>query len=155
MSTLESGDPVLAFALKRAQHAFRTSVDTSLRPLELTAPQYAILAAVASDAGVSSAELARVAFVTPQTMQGILSNMIRAGLLSRAPHPQNRRVLQTGLTDKGSRVYAEARRLVHDIEHALVDAVGEANVPLLVDMLARCAEALSIPRPASRPKGGG
>jgi predicted Holliday junction resolvase-like endonuclease len=35
------------------------------------------MAAVAAVAGISNAELARVAFVTPQTMQGILANLER------------------------------------------------------------------------------
>jgi DNA-binding MarR family transcriptional regulator len=134
---------VLALALKRAQHAFRTRVDASLRPFGLTAPQFAILNAVASDAGVSSAELARVAFVTPQTMQGIMSNMIRSDLLLRTPHPKNKRLLCTELTTKGRRVLAQAGRVVRSVELQLVNAVGNTNVPRLVDMLTKCSDALS------------
>lgn len=134
----------LAYLLKRAQHAFRTHVDDVLRPLNLTAPQFAVLAAVHTDAGISNAELARLAFVTPQTMQGILANLERAGLLTRTPHPRHRRVLCSALTDQGREVYAQARRQVDEIERLLTDAVGSGNADRFADMLSRCADKLTM-----------
>lgn len=56
-------------------------MDEALRSLGLTAPQYAVLSAVELEAGISNARLARAAFVTPQTVQGILANLERQGLL--------------------------------------------------------------------------
>jgi DNA-binding MarR family transcriptional regulator len=143
MSTAEKHEAKLGYSLKRAQHAFRTRVDSELRPLQLTAPQYAILNAVLTDAGISSAALARVAFVTPQTMQGILANMIRAGLLSRSPDPRNKRILRTELTEKGRGILQQAREQVQAIERMLVDAVGVDQAAQFVGMLDRCADALS------------
>ena len=35
----------VGYALKRAQHALRTRMDEALRPLGLTAPQYAVTGA--------------------------------------------------------------------------------------------------------------
>ena len=43
------------YAIKRAQHALRARMDETLRPLGLTAPQYAVLSAVELDAGISNA----------------------------------------------------------------------------------------------------
>lgn len=134
----------LAFLLKRAQHAFRTRVDDALRPLNLTAPQFAVLAAVNTDAGISNAELARLAFVTPQSMQAILANLERAGLLTRTPHPQHRRILCSALTDRGREVYEQARREVDEIERLLVAAIGSENADHFADMLSRCADKLTI-----------
>jgi DNA-binding MarR family transcriptional regulator len=65
----------LGYALKRAQHMLRLRMDEELRPLSLTTPQYAVLCAIDAEAGISNARLARAAFVTAQTMQGVLSNM--------------------------------------------------------------------------------
>ncbi len=145
MSNSNPRAPGLAFSLKRAQHAFRTHVDGALRPLGLTAPQFAILDAAATDPGISSAGLARAAFVTPQTMQGILANMIRAGLLRRAASPRNKRVLRTELTEKGHHVLAEARHVVDAIEDRMRTAVGATAVDDLIAALTRCATVLSDP----------
>ena len=143
MSSTGFPEQRLSFLLKRAQHTFRTRVDDALRPLELTAPQFAVLTAVDTVAGISNAELARVAFVTPQTMQGILANLERAGLLTRSPHPQHGRILCSALTKQGRRVLGEAGQRVQEIEHLLIAAVGTENVATFADMLSRCASGLS------------
>src|SRR5277367_4602784 len=62
----------LGYALKRAQHALRVRMDEVLRPLGLTTAQYAVICVIEQEAGISNAGLARAAFVTPQTMTGIL-----------------------------------------------------------------------------------
>lgn len=133
----------LGFLLKRAQHAYRTRVDDALRPLTLTAPQYAVMAAVEAVAGISNAELARVAFVTPQTMQGILSNLERAGLLARTQHPKHGRILQSELTEQGREVVKRARAIVDGFERLLIEAVGSDEALRFAEMLSKCADQLT------------
>ena len=108
------------YAIKRAQHALRTRMDQALRPLRLTAPQYAVLAAVELDAGISNASLARAAFVTPQTMQGVLANLEREDLLARTADPAHGRILRAGLTGRGRKALAQAHRIVNEIEGAMI-----------------------------------
>jgi len=143
---MPSTDPAaqsLGFLLKRAQHTFRTRVDDTLRPLDLTAPQFAVLSAVETVAGISNAELARLAFVTPQTMQGILANLERSGLLTRSPHPQHGRILCSALTEQGRQVLGQARKRVQEIERLLADAIGPEYQADFADMLSRCADRLA------------
>ncbi len=137
--------PLIQFGylLKRAQHAFRTRIDDALRPLGLTAPQYAVLSAVDAIAGVSNAELARAAFVTPQAMQGVLANLERDGLLKRTAHPDHGRILRNELTAEGRQALGQARLHVQDIEGLLSQAVGHENAVLFAEALARCADALT------------
>ncbi len=143
MSSADIPAPGLAFLLKRAQHAFRTQVDDALRPLELTAPQFAVLNAVNTDTGISNADLARTAFVTPQTMQGILVNLERAGLIIRSPHPRHGRILCSALTDEGRQVLMQARRRVQEVEDVLAEAVGPENAAQFAEALSRCSDRLA------------
>jgi len=69
----------LGYVLKRAQHALRTSIDDELNHLGLTTAQYNLLSAVAVERGISNASLARMAFVTAQSMQGIVANLEKQG----------------------------------------------------------------------------
>ena len=64
----------LGYMLKRAQHALRMSMDELLEPIGVTVPQYNVLSAVELQPGISNAALARGAFVTAQSMQGIVAN---------------------------------------------------------------------------------
>ncbi len=59
----------------------------ALRSVSLTTPQYVVLSAVEAEPGMANPRLARAAFVTPQTMQAMLANLERDGLLRRLPDP--------------------------------------------------------------------
>jgi DNA-binding MarR family transcriptional regulator len=138
------GDPyaTIGFALKQAQQALRTRLDSELREIGLTTPQYAVLAFLEVEAGASNAALARRAFVTPQTMQAILVALERAGLIARTPHPEHGRVQMTGLTARGRGALAAASGIVADAEERLRNASAPFDPQAVAAMLLRLAEAL-------------
>ena len=145
MSSGAMPEPVakrLGYALKRAQHALRLSMDDALRPLGLTTPQYAVLSAVEVQPGMSNASLARAAFVTAQTMQGVLANLERAGLLERRPDPTHGRVLRSELTEHGRGVLTQAHSAVGVLEDAMTASLGEAEAARLAATLSQCADDL-------------
>jgi DNA-binding MarR family transcriptional regulator len=133
------------YAIKRAQHALRARMDETLRPLGLTAPQYAVLSAVELDAGISNASLARAAFVTPQTMQGILANLERENLVVRTADPGHGRILRSELTRQGRTALLRAHRLVMGVERAMITAIGDKQTEKITPLLLRCAQALAEP----------
>lgn len=132
----------LGYAVKRLQHALRLGMDDALRPAGLTAPQYAILCAVEAEPGLSNARLARAAFVTPQTMQGMLANLERDGVIGRHPDPNNGRVLRTELTLLGRDLLALSHRLVARIEQIMVSSFGKQEADRIAPTLTKCAEDL-------------
>ena len=145
MSSAAMPDPMasrLGYALKRAHHALRARMDEALRPTGITMPQYAVLSAIELDSGLSSARLSRAAFVTPQTMHGLLTNLQRGGLLLREPDPEHGRILRNRLTPEGSAVLAEAHRVVAQVEAIMIATVGEAQASVMAQTLSRCAERL-------------
>ncbi len=132
----------VGYRLKQAQNALRTRMDELLRPSGITAPQYAVLTALALAPGRSNAELARAAFVTPQTMQGIVANLERAGLLARAPDPSHGRILRTTLTAKGRAALGRAHAATDAAEAAMLAGLNKAERATLASLLGRCAENL-------------
>src|SRR5215469_16874427 len=99
----------IGYLLKNAQQTLRTAMDAALRSLGVTTPQYAVLTFLAEAPGLSSAQLARRAFVTPQTMNRIVANLEAARLIERGPHPELGRVLETSLSRRGRALLAECR----------------------------------------------
>ncbi len=145
MSTLGMLTPMakrVGYALKRAQQALRARMDDVLRPLALTTPQYAVLSALEREPGISNAALARAAFVTAQTMQGIVANLEREGLLRRSADSTNRRVLQGELTASGRTVLRRAHRVVAEVEAAMTASLPERDALKLATLLTRCADNL-------------
>ena len=130
----------LGYMLKRAQHALRMSMDELLEPIGLTVPQYNVLSAVQLQPGISNAALARGAFVTAQSMQGIVANLERLGLLRRKPHPTHGRIRQSELTEKGDVVLAKAHKLLIGVEEAMTSGFKKEEIEALRSLLHRCAE---------------
>lgn len=131
----------LGLAIKRAQHVLRTRMDREMRPLGLTALQYAVLASLEAEPGASNAELARRAFVTPQTMQTMLAALERAGLVARSPDQTRGRIRRTAPTAASREVlshpHAVAAGRVARAAARPLDPEGAAS------MLVRCAGRLS------------
>lgn len=90
----------------------------------ITAPQNAVLLAVAGNPRISNAELARTAFVTPQTMQGILANLERGGLIARNPHPQHGRIIMTALTTADQKAVAEGAKAADMVERQMLSMLA-------------------------------
>jgi DNA-binding MarR family transcriptional regulator len=135
---------IISRELEKCQHFLRLKIDETLRTIKLTAPQYAVLAALSDEPGLSGAALARRCFVTPQTMTGIIANLLRAGLIAREPDIEHGRILQTRLTFRGMDVLRQARQAVGEIEERMVAELVRAEREALADLLAQCARALEI-----------
>ncbi|MGN8198573.1 MarR family winged helix-turn-helix transcriptional regulator [Salinisphaera sp. RV14] len=132
----------IGFALKQAQQALRTRLDSELREIGLTTPQYAVLAFLEVEAGASNAALARRAFVTPQSMQAILVALERSGFIARTPHPEHGRIQTTELTELGRGALEAATGIVADTEARVRNAVAPLDPRVVTAMLLRLAEAL-------------
>jgi DNA-binding MarR family transcriptional regulator len=134
----------VSYALNKAQHILRLKIDESVRKLALTAPQYAALATLSEEPDLSGAALARRCFVTPQTMTGIISNLVDAGLVTREPDPEHGRILQIRLTFRGADLLRQAHRAVETIEAKMVAELDVAERDALADLLGQCANALEL-----------
>lgn len=129
----------LGYALKRAQHAMRQNMDRRLKDLGLSAPQYAVLASVEVEPGASNARLARLAFVTPQTMQVMLVKLEQAGLIERVPDQDHGRIQRTLLTEQGRHTLELAHAAAAKSEEIAQKAASQGAA----QMLHRVADALS------------
>jgi DNA-binding MarR family transcriptional regulator len=70
--------------------------------------------------GLSGADLARMALLTPQTVGVISRNLERDGAIRKTPHPVHGRVLQWTLTRRGGTLLEKCRRHVKALERRLM-----------------------------------
>lgn len=132
----------VGYQLARAQHALRLQLDHALRVVGLTTPQYGALCALEETPGISGNRLARLLFVSPQTMNLILVNLEHAGLIVRRPHPEQGRALQAYLTPKGEQLVRECHPKVLAIHERMVADLSESERQQLVKTLRACADTL-------------
>ncbi len=133
------------YLLKRAQMALHQAMAGALDPHGLTVAQYAVLSALAEEPGLSNAELARRAFVTPQSMNKFLHDLEKQQLVIRQPHPRHGRVLQASLTPEGRRVVAAASAAVDTIERRMLTGLSPQAQDKLAKALNACIDALTQP----------
>lgn len=74
----------LTYLVKRLEMAERARMEEALRPLRVTLAQYTALSVLERRGGLSSAQLARRHFVTPQAMQQLVAAMGATGSSSAA-----------------------------------------------------------------------
>lgn len=144
---------LLGYKLKKTQHILRLHMDAALRALELTTPQYAVLAQAELKPGISNAALARSAFITAQTMHGIVSNLEKRGLVRRKSDPDHGRILCTELTKQGLKVVQQAHKMISKVEATMTSSITEDNKALLEKLLLECFNNLSSNRIVSDIEG--
>jgi DNA-binding MarR family transcriptional regulator len=132
----------VGYELKRVQHDLRLYMDTELRQLNVTTPQYAALSVLAEQPGISNAALARRSFVTPQTMNQVMLRLEAAGLVKRRAHPEHGRVLQAYLTEEGNNLRKECVIRVDALEGRMISGLSEDERLTLLGLLQRCSAAL-------------
>jgi DNA-binding MarR family transcriptional regulator len=129
---------LLGYKLKKTQHALRLHMDEALRAIDLTTPQYAVLAQLELKPGVSNAALARSAFITAQTMHGIVANLEKRGLIQRKSDVSHGRILCAELTDQGVKVVTQAHDMIRAVESRMLATVSGKHKALLEKLLLEC-----------------
>ena len=109
----------LAYLLRQAQAAARLTIERALAELGVTSPQFVVLTMLKAYPGLSGADLARVALLTPQTIGVIIRNLERDGAIRKTPHPIHSRLLQWTLTRRGATLLDRCRRHVNAVERRL------------------------------------
>ncbi|MFH6784646.1 MULTISPECIES: MarR family winged helix-turn-helix transcriptional regulator [Methylobacterium] len=140
--TPSSGEGWIGYSLKIAQHRLRQRLEAELAGTGVSASQNAVLLAIGDNPRISNASLARAAFVTPQSMQGMLVTLERDGFIVRTPHPEHGRIIMTELTEKGKAAAQAGTIAAEAVERQMLAGLTGDEAKLLDDLLRRCADAL-------------
>lgn len=136
-------DLSVGYLLKRAATALRTAMDSALRPLDLTVPQYSCLEVLSQRPGLSNAELARAVFVTRQSMNLVLRGLQDRGLVTRPATAPQGRALPSTLTPAGRAQLRAASGVVRAVEERMLAPFSPAQQGRLLHDLAACTDALA------------
>ena len=127
------------YLLRQASAASRLTLERALAELGATPPQFVVLTMLKAYPGLSGADLARVALLTPQTVGVIIRNLERDGAIKMTPHPVHGRVLQWTLTRRGLTLLEKCRKHALALERRLAAGLSQQAQATVRRWLARVA----------------
>jgi DNA-binding MarR family transcriptional regulator len=127
MRAMDEAEPrteeMSGYLIKRAQAALHVRLDEITSQHGLGIPQFVVLSLLAETPGLANADLARRAFVTPQSMNEVLKQLESTGLVERRRNPTNARILNAYLTRTGTRKRSAVSSLVRELEARLLSGL--------------------------------
>lgn len=111
----------LGYLLRQASAAHRLRMERAMTDVGVTLPQFLVLTMIRAYPGVSNADLARLAMLTPQTVSVIVANLERSGAITRRPHAVHGRIQHIDVTPEGSALLAACRKRSGGIERELLE----------------------------------
>jgi DNA-binding MarR family transcriptional regulator len=144
--------PRLGYLVYRAERRLRARLDEELRLLGVSTPEYMTLSLLRERDGLSCAQLARWAMVTPQAMNLVISALERRKLIRRRPDPKHRRVLRASVTTKGLELLDRCNRSVDRIEADMLGDLPPETLDVVRAALRSFAHSLHVTNPSPRPR---
>jgi DNA-binding MarR family transcriptional regulator len=134
----------LTYIIGRLDRAVRRELEERVHLHGLTVPQFATLSILQRRPGLSNAQLARRALITPQAMSDVTNGLDRKGFIRRDPDGARARVLRTELTDAGAKVLAVCEAEAADIEEILLTGVSRSDRDRFRAVLRNCLRNMSV-----------
>src|SRR5215470_5976604 len=117
----------VGYLVKRVQQSLRRRCDAALRPSGLSMAQYAALRALADHPEASASELARLCFVTRQSLQDLLAGLRSMGYVRDAKALPRGRARSLELTPSGKSLLSAAHAAVMNVDSAMLQGISASN----------------------------
>lgn len=138
----ELSTPGFSYVVGRLDKALAIAVGERVSKYGISLPQYTALSVLEIQTGLSNAQLARRAFVRPQSMMQVVSELERKGLIERALEPDNGRILRTKVTAEGRRLLKQCSKDVADLEAEMLADIDENDRAIVLAALISCVRRL-------------
>ncbi len=136
-------DGYLTYLLRQAAGAVRLALDRALAAEGMTYAQSATLTLIRAYEPISSADLARLTLLTPQTVNGVVGTLETRGAIVKRPDAVHGRILRLEITPEGRALQKRCRALTAPIEARLNARLAKgaetAVRQWLVDVAKDCA----------------
>jgi DNA-binding MarR family transcriptional regulator len=131
----------LGYLVNRAARAFANRLATDLRPHGVGIGQWAVLLHLWAHDGLTQAQLSRRVAIEQPTMVRTIDRMVRDGLVTRSPDPNDGRATRINLTARGSALRDRLVPLAVEVNQAATAALSEREVATLRRLLAKLVAA--------------
>lgn len=138
-------DPSFGLLIYEISHQMRKRLDQRAKGLGLTRAQWQALGKLKRHTELSQAQLADMLDLEPITISRLLDRMEEAGLISRRPHPTDRRIRLVSVTETAKPILDEFRVLVDELHEEILGHLSAAERAELIDRLIGIRATLAEP----------
>ena len=149
----EDPDASLVYIIGRVNQGIRREMGARLARFTLSVQEFTTLSVLRRRPGLSNAQLARRALVTPQSMIEILAKLERRGLVERDVDPNHGRIRRADLTDAGRTLLAAADPQIAAIQDEMLAGVAPGERAATLRAMRSAMHALS--KDGNRPDSDG
>jgi len=110
-------------------------LEMALEKLDLTAPQFYVLATIGYTGGIPFSEIGEKMMVTVSNLTGIVDRLEEKGVVVRERDALDRRVVRVKLTEKGSKAYKNTIPLFEKSVSQFFSPLGKAQQKELASLL--------------------
>ncbi len=134
-------DSVGAWA-KRYYLANRAAIEAILRPYDLGSTQWAVLYQLANDGPTMQRDLGRVLKIERATLSGIVTTLVRKGLIEQRADSVDQRQRVLELTESGRTLWGELPDPIAVTQAISFEGADEAELAVAVRVLQRATQHL-------------
>jgi DNA-binding MarR family transcriptional regulator len=132
------------YTIKKVQFLIHNLMNTELLTISLTLPQYSVLKTLNSSKDpITGARLAKLTFVTPQTMHTLLVSMENRSLIKRSTVKGNSKSLDISITNQGASVFKNADAVLGDLIQKGNQVLSSDEHAQLMGLLVKLYDGLS------------
>ncbi len=135
-------EPVGAWA-KSYYFAVRATMESILRPYGLGPTQYYVLYQLANDGPTMQRDLGRMLQIERPTLSGIVTTLVRKGLIAQRPGPEDQRQRVLQLTGTGMKLWEELPDPLARIRAIAFDGADAAELAIAVRVLQSATQQLN------------
>jgi DNA-binding MarR family transcriptional regulator len=133
----------VTYLVKRLELAVRAQLDQATSEVGLTTPQYAALSSLLVRPGTTSAELARMSFISAQAMNQMVGALERKGLIRRETSPHHKKQLRIFLTEYGQECLGQCEERADQVERRMFAGLSMQERRTFARLLRACSKALT------------
>jgi DNA-binding MarR family transcriptional regulator len=133
------------YSIKKVQFLIHNLMNSKLLTISLTLPQYSVLKTLNdSKEPVTGARLAKLSFVTPQTMHTLLVSMEHRNLIKRSHAQGNSKSLNISITNQGASLLKNADAVLTDVIEKGNQVLNSDEHTQLMGLLVKLYDGLSL-----------
>ncbi len=125
----------VGFLLAKAHQRLYACFRQELSPFGITPPQFALLAFLWKEDGLSQTELSERTETDRTTLGGLVDRLEKGGLIERRPHPSDRRSFLVYLTAAGRNLEEDLSRIALQVRQRATAGLAPGEYATLCELL--------------------